>query len=345
LNIFGNLASTSGTTLFSGSAIPPELLFAVRQLYVYAPLADSLYLTVGKKPVNFGAANYFNVANRFSPKTLPPLVKVDANPALAALDWQLVDWLAIGGYFYFTDTNTWDKTAFAVSAQAQLDPVTIDLYGYLEQQTKPYLGYAATLQLERVKVYAEGMVTNQAALPSLVDSPAGLNIADDFVKTELDHLALEQVIGIDLNTDLFTLGLEYMYRSEGLTTDKRRELIDYIDSLSSQSLQTQAIHNAYSKNRWDSHYAALSISSKLINDLVQSSFTLVASAGKDPSTWYDTASFSGRFTLTFVPNSALQITGYLETNLSGQNGELARFSPTGLIGGVVCSYSFSSGLF
>jgi hypothetical protein len=346
LSIFGSLAATAGTTLFSDSAIPPELLFAVRQLYVQAPIAESLYLTVGKKPVNFGAANYFNVANRLSPKNLPPLVKVDGNPALAALDWQLADWLALGGYFYFTDSNTWDKTAFAMSAQAQVDALTVDVYGYLEQLSKPYLGYAASMQLDRLQIYAEGILSNQPSQPSLRSDAAGLSIADDFVSTELDHVALQQVVGLSLTTDVATFALEYMYRSEGLGNTQRSELFGYIDGLGNYPLRAEAIQNVYTQNRWDAHYAALTIDgANIINDLVKPSFTLLASAGPDLGDWYENASFLGRFKLTFMPSKALHLTGYLQASVSGVNGEQARFSPTGLIGGIVCWYSFSSGSF
>jgi hypothetical protein len=311
----------------SGAAAP-ALELSISQCYFQVPLGSMLLLSAGLKNKSIGYASRYNVSNRLTPNARRSAGTGISALGIAELDVFVAPWLAAELLGYLPRADSWEDLSAACGLKLDLNPIAIDVYGYLEEFEFPYLGYNASIQADRFKFYGEGMLSDR---PQQADA-----------RGDTEGVSIQQAFGVEAALPGIQASLEYLYRSDGPDKAERAALETRLRSLPDPVERRTAIGTLYSAGAFDSHYLALGLRSDLIPGLLKTEMDIALSAGRDPDEWTETLGAMAEYRLTLRPVQNFSMTMFLSFALGGEGSEYAMFQAARMAGGFTCAYSFNA---
>jgi len=251
------------------------------QLYFRIPINTFLFLTVGKIKQEFGEAVFTNFSNRLSPKYFIRNNVTRTAPGLVMLDWIAADFLSLGVFSWFPDIKKWKDTDIGMDASLNLDIFSVSFHGFLEKLKYPYLGIDSSLTFDYFKIYVESIIKGKSDQYYFSKDETTGYIAEQ----TKDKIFYNIAGGIAVSVNIFNFGIEYWYRSEGVTDNNDSAFKDAVK-------ENPANLSYYSPDNYGKYYIGLlfNCSKVFIDNLsfsIKTSYSFLEKTGGSMSSYFD----------------------------------------------------------
>jgi len=239
------------------------LEFAINELYLQYGISDKLYVTFGKKRINWGTANVWNPSNPFLQKdpfridnrlegiVLTDLEYIGANFTLNAI---------------FSPAERLNRSTFAFKVSSEIKSLSYSFsYAFLGDE-KQQFGMDFSLGADNLTFYGEGVFRNFSN-SRLIDSeglPEIIGIQNGF-----KDMNAEFVVGTMLNVLPRTILItEYRYRSDFNTSESIENFKSFLPaSLASYDPISMGQHSFFGQISYMDAYSKYNLSTNIFYDL------------------------------------------------------------------------------
>lgn len=244
------------------SPLDEVLEFDINELYVQYGISDKLYVTFGKKRINWGTANVWNPSNPFLQKdplridnrlegiVLTDLEYIAPNVTLNAL---------------FSPAERLNRSTFAFKVSSEIKSLSYSFsYAFLGYE-KQQFAMDFSLGADNFTFYGEGLLRNFSN-NNLIDSIGLPQIAS--IQNRFKNMNSEFVVGTFLNVLPRTILIaEYRYRSDFNTTQSIENFKNFLPiSLSNYDPISMGRHSFFGQISYMDSYSKYNLSANMFYD-------------------------------------------------------------------------------
>lgn len=238
--------------------------YDINELYVQYAVCEKLYITFGKKRINWGSGNVWNPTNPFLQKD--PFRIDNRLEGIVLTDMEYITpKLALNAIF--SNGKRLNESTIAIKASSEIKSFTYSIsYAFLGDK-KQQFGLDFSLGADNFTFYAEGVLRNFSN-SILVDSQ-GLPLATP-IQNDFKNLNSEFVIGGMLNVlPRILLISEYRYRSDFNTSESIENFKAFLPgTLSSYDPISMGRHSFYGQLGYTDSYSKYNINTSVFFDVI-----------------------------------------------------------------------------
>ncbi len=325
-NFTNTLDDTSNITYISNA------ILSVNQLYLSFNISNYLYFNVGKKPMEFGTAKFFNVSNRISPSFYSDGDFDRSSPGVFQILGNISSILTTELILYFDEINKFENIDIAGIININHNLGNIQIINYIEDFDDISIGWNSNiifyLMDMSLQFYTEGIAKWSIEQKSLVNNPTGI-FEDDFIAE--DKFNITGILGVTLVfSNSLNFSIEYCYRQEGADSSEFDDVLNSFNTYGDiyKKLFYQSIYNSYAYSK---HYVGVSFSksSLFIDDFNFSSYFIFSIY---PKQFMDKLSCIANFVISYNISTNLYISIYYNQYFGKEETEMIIYNSTNRLG-------------
>lgn len=241
------------------SPVDEALEFAINELYVQYGISEKLYVTFGKKRINWGTANVWNPSNPFLQRDPLRIDNRLEGIVLTDLEYIAADYTLNA---IFSPARQLNRSTFAFKASSNIKSLSYSFsYAFLGDE-KQQFGIDFSLGGDNFTFYGEGLLRNFSN-SNLIDS-TGLP------QNGFKNMNSEFVVGTMLNILPRTILIaEYRYRSDFNTSQSIENFKNFLpNSLPIYDPISMGKHSFFGQIGYMDPYSKYNLSTNIFYDLI-----------------------------------------------------------------------------
>lgn len=248
------------------SPLEEVLEFDINELYVQYGVSDKLYVTFGKKRINWGTANVWNPSNPFLQKD--PFRIDNRLEGVTLMDFEYISKnLTLNALF--SPKERLNRSTFALKASLEIKSLSYSFsYAFLGYE-KQQFAVDFSLGADNFTFYGEGLLRNFSN-SNLIDS--AVLSQNTSIQNGFENMNSEFVVGTMLNVLPRTILIaEYRYRSDFNTTQSIENFKNFLpNSLSIYDPISMGKHSFFGQISYMDSYSKYNLSANTFYDPITS---------------------------------------------------------------------------
>lgn len=238
--------------------------YELNELYVQYGISESLYLTFGKKRINWGTGNVWNPSNPFLQKDPFRLDNRLEGIVLTDLEY-ITPKFTLNALF--SPEKKLNKSTFAFRVNSEIKSFSYSLsYAFLGDEKQQFAA-DFSLGTDNFIFYGEGVVRNFSNI-NLIDSDGLPEIVP--IRADFKNMNSEFVVGTMLNVMPRTILItEYRYRSDFNTAQSIKNFKNFLPkNLSLYDPISMGRHSLFSQISYMDSYSKYNINTSVFYDVI-----------------------------------------------------------------------------